>query len=689
MSLGGLVNKIKLSVLLLIISFGILSSVWGQTPIYTQDFSATYPVGWTKTYTGSGNDWEYYNTGYAFNGSYCMGYASNEYAANAWVFMQGISMTAGYTYRLEFYQRVLSNTPNNLKITIGTAQTIAAQTTVLLDSLNLVNTVYLNRVSSNFTPTVTGTYNFAFNCYSSPLAGLLLVDNVRVYETVPPLPDPLSFTATPVSCEQIDLAWTKFSPTDNIMVAYNTINTFGTPVNGTSYSVGNSITGGGTVIYNSGGANYNHPLLLAHTTYYYKIWSVGEPLLKSPHYDITQSIVYSTGLLANATTFRTPVSVPQGSPFTESFDAVSFPPMDWITMGVTKGRLAGDWLRYTTGTNPPILTHSGSGMAGYNSYVYASGVKGVLVTPPLNLPSEGYKVQFWMYRDSYNNLTNSDLVNVYYNTSDNLAGATRLGTIYRYTASNPAVAGDGWYQYAFSLPSGSGGNYRYVIFEGVSAYGNNMFVDDVQILYDPPLPVELSSFYAVISVSNHALLTWITQSETNLAGFRIYRGTSNNLATAQMADTYIQATNTSQQQIYVFHDTEPWTNGTYYYWLEAANLDGTNTLHGPVSIALDFDYHSDMVIPLTTEISSVFPNPFNPSTTITYSLDHRSDVEITIYNARGQKIRQLVKGNRTPGNYKVTWNGTDEANRACSSGSYLIVMHVGKEVYTSKAVLLK
>lgn len=96
-----------------------------------------------------------------------------------------------------------------------------------------------------------------------------------------------------------------------------------------------------------------------------------------------------------------------------------------------------------------------------------------------------------------------------------------------------------------------------------------------------------------------------------------------------------------------------------------------------------------MVIPLTTEISSVFPNPFNPSTTITYSLDHRSDVEITIYNARGQKIRQLVKGNRTPGNYKVTWNGTDEANRACSSGSYLIVMHVGKEVYTSKAVLLK
>jgi len=166
------------------------SSAYSITPgdiaIYTQDFSATYPVGWTKTYTGSGNDWEYYNTGYAFNGSYCMGYASNEYAANAWVFMQGISMTAGYTYRLEFYQRVLPNTPNNLKITIGTAQTIAAQTTVLLDSLNLVNTVYLNRVSSNFTPTVTGTYNFAFNCYSSPQAGLLLVDNVRVYETVPP-----------------------------------------------------------------------------------------------------------------------------------------------------------------------------------------------------------------------------------------------------------------------------------------------------------------------------------------------------------------------------------------------------------------------------------------------------------------------------------------------------------------------
>ncbi len=326
-------------------------------------------------------------------------------------------------------------------------------------------------------------------------------------------------------------------------------------------------------------------------------------------------------------------------------------------------------------------------MAGYKSYTYGSGVKGILVTPPLNLPSEGFQLEFWMYRD--NILSNPDRLNVYYNTADDLDGAFRMGQIYRYTGSDPEVSTPGWYQYSFNLPSGSAGDFRYIIFEGVSGYGNNIFVDDVTLSYEEPLPVELSAFFVNLSISNLPLLTWITQTETNMAGFRLYRGLNNDLGQAELLSAFIAGSNTTQQQSYVYHDTEPYYNATYYYWLESADLDGSSEFFGPVSIALDFTYVNPPTIPLVTELSSVYPNPFNPETTISYTVAKRSEVQLSIYNVKGQLVRRLVQDFRNPGHYRVNWNGRDEQSRLCSSGSYQIVMRVGTDVFTRKALLLK
>jgi len=62
----------------------------------------------------------------------------------------------------------------------------------------------------------------------------------------------------------------------NVILAWNTTNTFGTPVSGTTYSNGNNITGGGTVLYNgAAGSNfYTHSSLTNGTAYYYSLWSV-------------------------------------------------------------------------------------------------------------------------------------------------------------------------------------------------------------------------------------------------------------------------------------------------------------------------------------------------------------------------------------------------------------------------------
>lgn len=87
--------------------------------------------------------------------------------------------------------------------------------------------------------------------------------------TIPVL-NPTNLTATGVSTSQIDLSWTQNTNNDDILLAYNTSNTFGTPTG--TYNVGDNISGGGEVIALGDIETYNHTGLSAQT-YYYKIWS--------------------------------------------------------------------------------------------------------------------------------------------------------------------------------------------------------------------------------------------------------------------------------------------------------------------------------------------------------------------------------------------------------------------------------
>lgn len=118
--------------------------------------------------------------------------------------------------------------------------------------------------------------------------------------------DPGSFNATAVSSTAIDLSWNLNSSSNPVLVAWNTTNTFGTPVNGTSYSAGNSIAGGGTVLSYGTGTTYNHTGLTPSTTYYYKAWSN------------TGSYTWSTGVTDNATTLASGSTT---YPFTLDFES--------------------------------------------------------------------------------------------------------------------------------------------------------------------------------------------------------------------------------------------------------------------------------------------------------------------------------------------------------------------------------
>ena len=252
---------------------------------------------------------------------------------------------------------------------------------------------------------------------------------------------------------------------------------------------------------------------------------------------------------------------------------------------------------------------------------------------------------------------------------------------------------------AITLPDGSHNVYLLLRFRGnvTTGWANapfqqqpNYWMDDFEIYNDePPLPVELSSFTVVTSVTNQAMLTWVTQSETGVAGFNIYRGNSNVLADAEMLNVFIEATNTSQQQSYIYVDEEIWESGTYYYWLESRDLDGANSFYGPVTFNLHPNDQQTPPVNLVTGIDGVYPNPFNPTATVSYTVSETAEVQIQIFNTKGQLVRDLMHQTRQPGTYRALWDGKDDNGRSCTSGLYNVVLRAGKDSFNRKAALLK
>ncbi len=94
-------------------------------------------------------------------------------------------------------------------------------------------------------------------------------------------------------------------------------------------------------------------------------------------------------------------------------------------------------------------------------------------------------------------------------------------------------------------------------------------------------------------------------------------------------------------------------------------------------------------VPKEPSIRSVYPNPFNPSTVIEFDLAAHGPVRLSIYDAGGRLVRDLVDGTRGPGPHDVVWNGKDGAGSTVSSGMYFVRLESDGKVTSRKIVLLK
>ncbi|HHV37752.1 MAG TPA: T9SS type A sorting domain-containing protein [Candidatus Cloacimonetes bacterium] len=97
----------------------------------------------------------------------------------------------------------------------------------------------------------------------------------------------------------------------------------------------------------------------------------------------------------------------------------------------------------------------------------------------------------------------------------------------------------------------------------------------------------------------------------------------------------------------------------------------------------------DLVSPFVTALQGNYPNPFNPTTMIKFSLKENSDVSLNIYNLKGQLVRKLVNKELAAGNHQMLWDGKDTRGSSVSSGIYFYRMEAGSYKATQKMMLMK
>lgn len=93
--------------------------------------------------------------------------------------------------------------------------------------------------------------------------------------------------------------------------------------------------------------------------------------------------------------------------------------------------------------------------------------------------------------------------------------------------------------------------------------------------------------------------------------------------------------------------------------------------------------------PVRFSLLANYPNPFNPSTTIPFSLAAPGEVELAVYSVTGQRVRTLLAGYMAAGTYNITWDGRDDSGKSVSSGVYLSRLTSGANIAVGKMLLMK
>ena len=186
----------------------------------------------------------------------------------------------------------------------------------------------------------------------------------------------------------------------------------------------------------------------------------------------------------------------------------------------------------------------------------------------------------------------------------------------------------------------------------------------LQHLYNPP--ESLTYQFTEPDVT----LQWLAPVGFGLTGYNIYR---NN----EMISTVLEC-------LYIDENVP---TGSYTYYVTAVYGDYESVPSNEVIVEV---VDAVNVLPVNgTILHGNIPNPFNPTTAISFSLENFGHVTLEIFNVKGEKVRTLVNEDLEATFHCVIWNGKDDLGRTSSSGVYFFKMKTGSFTSTKKMVLMK
>ena len=94
-------------------------------------------------------------------------------------------------------------------------------------------------------------------------------------------------------------------------------------------------------------------------------------------------------------------------------------------------------------------------------------------------------------------------------------------------------------------------------------------------------------------------------------------------------------------------------------------------------------------LPTDYAVSDAAPNPFNPETSINFSLPWDAPILVEIYNSQGQKVRTLFDDRMNAGEFRISWDGRDDGGLQVASGMYMYRVQAPNLNVTKKVTLLK
>ena len=234
-----------------------------------------------------------------------------------------------------------------------------------------------------------------------------------------------------------------------------------------------------------------------------------------------------------------------------------------------------------------------------------------------------------------------------------LSGYVGQSVMFRWHfGSDGSVQNPGWYIDDVAISGGGGGG----------------------VVLDPPANVQIDDELGLLTWEEPTIARTAKgdkEASRDLLGYDVY------------LDDNLQGSTSELEWQY-----EDLVNGQVYTAGVQAVYDDGNS----VVVEVDFTYEgvsAGMDLPLITELRGNYPNPFNPTTTISFSTVDPGHVSLNIYNMKGQLVKTLVNTELEANFHEVVWNGRDNNGKVTASGVYFYKMKSSSYTATKKMILMK